>query len=195
MSPEEVAATLAGLVPGEPSVSGGGGWARACFTVEPPDWYAAVQAARDKLGCDFFDWLTAVDELDHGYGVVLHVWSTTARHGVLIRTTVDRSEPVLDSVVPLYPGANWPERETFEMFGVEFRGHPDLRPLLLPPEFDGHPLRKDFVLASRVAKAWPGAVEPGESQVDTRGRRAPARPPGVPAPGEWGGSGASDQPV
>ena len=195
MSPEQLAQALADLVEGEPSISGGGRWARACVTVEPPRWYAAVKAARDELGCDFFDWLTAVDELEHGYGVVLHVWSTAARHGVLIRTTVGRAEPVLDSVVPLYPGANWPERETYEMFGVCFTGHPDLRPLLLPPEFEGHPLRKDFVLASRVAKEWPGVIEPGESHVDSRGRRAPARPPGVPAPGEWGGPGAPGKPV
>src|SRR5262249_29826375 len=84
-------------------------------------------------------------------------------------------------------------RETYEMFDIEFVGHPDLRPLLLPPEFEGHPLRKDFVLASRVAKPWPGAVEPGAvepSAVDGSGaaRRAPLRPPGVPEPGEWGGA-------
>ena len=84
-------------------------------------------------------------------------------------------------------------------------GHPNLAPLLLAPEFEGHPLRKDFVLAARVAKAWPGAKEPGEreerapagpavgserrrgqSQAEGVARRAPMRPPGVPAPGEWG---------
>jgi NADH-quinone oxidoreductase subunit C len=72
------------------------------------------------------------------------------------------------------------------MFGVDFIGHPGLEPLLLPPEFEGHPLRKDFVLASRVAKAWPGAKEPGESEEAGAGRRAPMRPPGVPDPSRWG---------
>jgi NADH:ubiquinone oxidoreductase subunit C len=77
------------------------------------------------------------------------------------------------------------------MFGVDFTEAGDvltLEPLLLPEEFEGHPLRKDFVLASRVAKTWPGAKEPGESPstpVPTRSRR-PARPPGVPTPEEWG---------
>jgi NADH-quinone oxidoreductase subunit C len=99
---------------------------------------------------------------------------------------VSRDDPAVASIVDIYPGAAWHERETHEMFGIDFPGHPDLAPLLLPPEFEGHPLRKDFVLAARVAKDWPGAKEPGESQVDTSSRRQPMRPPGVPAPGEWG---------
>ena len=63
------------------------------------------------------------------------------------------------SVADVYAGASWHERETHEMFGIDF-GVP-LEPLLLPDGFEGHPLRKDFVLASRVVKAWPGAKEPG----------------------------------
>ena len=86
----------------------------------------------------------------------------------------------------VYPGAAWHERETYEMFDVAFDGHDDLKGLLLPPEFEGHPLRKEFVLASRVAKDWPGEKEPGESHESGVARRAPMRPPGVPAPGEWG---------
>jgi NADH-quinone oxidoreductase subunit C len=188
MVPEEVGARLGGLVPeAQPSVSGGEGFARATVDVPPPAWAPALRAARDdpELVMDFFDWLSAVDEQGDGFRVVAHLWSTTARHGVLVRTLLPPEVPALASVVDLYPGAAWHERETYEMFGIGFTGHPELAPLLLPPEFEGHPLRKDFVLASRVAKPWPGAKEPGESHAGG-GRRQPMRPPGVPAPGQWG---------
>lgn len=193
MTAEEVGAALvAAAGGGQASVSGGNHWARATIDVPPEMWRRTVTAARDELACDFFDWLSAVDELDQGYAVVAHVWSIARRHGVLVRTRVPRGAPALDSVVEVYPGAAWHERETHEMFGVDFRGHPNLVPLLLPPEFEGHPLRKDFVLASRVAKAWPGAKEPGESHAERATKRQPIRPPGVPAPGEWGARTAPD---
>jgi NADH-quinone oxidoreductase subunit C len=187
MTPEEIGTRLIGLVAGDASVSGGNAHSRATVDVPPGDWAAAVRAARDdaELACDFFDWLSAVDELDDGFAVVAHLWSTGLHHGLLLRTRVPRAEPVVDTVVPIFPGAAWHERETHEMFGIDFAGHPDLKPLLLPPEFEGHPLRKEFVLAARVAKSWPGAKEPGESEAGTS-KRAPMRPPGVPAPGEWG---------
>lgn len=192
MTPDEVGARLLALL-GEPeqaevSRSGGGpGHERATADVPPQLWATALRCARDdaELACDFFDWLTAVDEEDRGFQVVAHLWSTSAHHGVLVRTRVGREVPVLSSVVEIYPGAAWHERETHEMFGISFAGHPDLAPLLLPPEFEGHPLRKEFVLATRVAKAWPGAKEPGESHAGG-GRRQPMRPPGVPAPDQWG---------
>jgi NADH-quinone oxidoreductase subunit C len=185
----DIGVRLADLVDGaSPSVSGGGSWSRATVDVAPERWSALVRAARDGLGCDFFDWLSAVDELDAGLTVVAHVWSTRQRYGILLRTRVPRVAPSVASIVDLYPGAAWSERETYEMFAIDFAGHPDLTPLLLPPGFEGHPLRKDFVLASRVAKAWPGAKEPGESEAGTESgsRRAPMRPPGVPEPGQRG---------
>jgi NADH:ubiquinone oxidoreductase subunit C len=106
-----------------------------------------------------------------------------------LRTTVAHDDARLASLTDVWAGAAWHERETYEMFGIVFEGHPNLVPLLLPDGFEGHPLRKDFVLASRVAKAWPGAKEPGESDHDVRSARGPRRrnlPPGVPAPDEWG---------
>ncbi|GLW33379.1 NADH-quinone oxidoreductase subunit C [Actinoplanes regularis] len=196
MTPEEVGDRLVQLMATEDpttgevtaGVSGGGpGHARAVVDVPVGRWWQAAGIVRDPgaLGCDYFDWLSAVDELEDGFDVVAHLWSTRRRHGVLLRTRVPRADPEVESLVDLYPGAAWHERETFEMFGIVFARHPDLRPLLLPPGFEGHPLRKEFVLAARVAKPWPGAKEPGESEHGAA-KRAPMRPPGVPDPNEWG---------
>ena len=151
--------------------------------VAADNWVAALTFARDDLGCGYFDWLTGVDELDDGFGIVVHVYSLEDRHHLLIRTRVPRADPVLATATGVFRGANWHERETCEMFGVTFEGHPNLSPLLLPDGFEGHPLRKEFVLAARVAKAWPGAKEPGESSAGAPSRRR-VQPPGVPS--DWG---------
>jgi NADH-quinone oxidoreductase subunit C len=161
-------------------------------TVPPAQWTAALTAARDGLGAAFFDWLAAVDELEDGFTVAAHVCACDDSgplrrgRGVILKTRVARDRPVLDSATPVYRGANWHEREASEMFGLDFAGHPGLAPLLLPDGFEGYPLRKEFILASRVAKAWPGAKEPGESDAATAaspGRRR-MLPPGVPGE-EW----------
>ena len=125
---------------------------------------------------------------DDGFRVVAHVYSLRHRRRLLLRTLVPRRDPRLPSATGVYRGADWHERETFEMFGLDFVGHPHLVPLLLPDGFEGNPLRKDFVLAARAAKAWPGAKEPGESDGDAHSSpsRRKTRPPGVPDPEVWG---------
>ncbi|MEU9897658.1 NADH-quinone oxidoreductase subunit C [Streptomyces phaeochromogenes] len=153
--------------------------------VPPASWLASLEAARDVLGCTYFDWLSAVDEPGTGFRVSAHVVALAPVRRLLVRTTVPHDAPVLPSAVEVYAGVAWHERETHEMFGVTFEGHPGLDPLLLPEGFEGHPLRKDFVLAARVAKAWPGAKEPGESEHGGPKRRQ-MLPPGVPDPNEWG---------
>ncbi|MEV5278585.1 NADH-quinone oxidoreductase subunit C [Streptomyces sp. NPDC052811] len=159
------------------------------LTVDVPaaSWIAALTIARDQLGCTYFDWLSAVDEPAAGFRVCAHVVSLEGQRvrRLLLRTTVPHEAPVLASAVDVYAGAAWHERETHEMFGVGFENHPHLVPLLLPENFEGHPLRKDFVLAARVVKAWPGAKEPGESEHGGPKRRQ-MLPPGVPDPNEWG---------
>ena len=150
-------------------------------TVPPQAWLPALACARDELDCDFFDWLTGVDELEAGVAVLAHVYSLAGRHHLLLRTLL-AGEPRLATATGVYRGAAWHERETHEMFGVVFDGHPGLAPLLLPEDFDGVPLRKDFVLAARREKDWPGAKEPGGD--GGRGRRrvpAPAIHDGWPA--------------
>ncbi|MGW2471834.1 NADH-quinone oxidoreductase subunit C [Streptomyces sp. NPDC001665] len=155
--------------------------------VPPASWLPALETARDALGCTYFDWLSAVDEPGTGFRVCAHVVALPGSgvRRLLLRTTVPHEAPSLPTAIGVYAGAAWHERETHEMFGVAFEDHPNLVPLLLPENFEGHPLRKDFVLAARVAKAWPGAKEPGESDHGGPKRRT-MLPPGVPDPNEWG---------
>ena len=153
--------------------------------VDVAEWHDAV-AALKAGGYTYFDWLSAVDEHPEGFRLVVHLARLKTLDHLLLVTYVDRELPTVASIADLYAGASWHERETHEMFGIEFGA--DLEPLLLPDGFEGHPLRKEFVLASRVAKAWPGAKEPGESDADSThspGRRR-IKPPGVPDPSEWG---------
>ncbi|MEU5215492.1 NADH-quinone oxidoreductase subunit C [Streptomyces sp. NPDC020807] len=156
--------------------------------VPPASWIDALTTARDGLGCTFFDWLSAVDEPGTGFRICAHVVSLAdgRPRRLLVRTTVPHEAAALPTAIGVYAGAGWHERETHEMFGVDFTGHPHLVPLLLPENFEGHPLRKDFVLAARVAKAWPGAKEPGESHDGGGPKRRQMLPPGVPDPNEWG---------
>ncbi|MDX6337927.1 MAG: NADH-quinone oxidoreductase subunit [Streptosporangiaceae bacterium] len=143
-------------------------------TVPPQGWVAALACARDDLDCDFFDWLTGVDELDAGVAVLTHVYSLAGRHHLVLRTLLP-GEPRLATATGIYRGAAWHERETHEMFGVMFEGHPGLDPLLLPDGFGEVPLRKNFVLTARRDRDWPGAKEPGE-QAGARARRRPPAP-------------------
>jgi NADH-quinone oxidoreductase subunit C len=167
-------------------------YGQATVDVPRESWVDALTVARDELGYGYFDFLTAVDQLDAdpdpGFDVVVHLWSLTDHAHLLVRTRVPVAEPALATATGVFAGASWHERETFEMFGLDFVGHPHLVPLLLPDGFEGNPLRKDFVLAARAAKAGPGAKEPGESDGDAHsspGRRK-TRPPGVPDPEVWG---------
>jgi len=90
---------------------------------------------------------------------------TTAR-GVTIKTDLPDGDLSIATWIPVYPGADWHEREAAEMFGINFVGHPNLRNLYLPGAFEGNPMRKDFALLARRIKPWPGIVDvepmPGE---------------------------------
>jgi NADH-quinone oxidoreductase subunit C len=87
------------------------------------------------------------------------VQSTSRHWGLTFKTDVSEQAPVVDSWVAVYPGADWHERECWEMYGIGFEGHPKLHHLYLPGEFEGHPLRKDFALLAREVKPWPGLVD------------------------------------
>lgn len=162
-------------------------------------WRRAAEVARGDLDCDYLSFVSGIDWMpspkegddDSGdtsapvqptettYGVAgsegrfqvfAHVQSTSRHWGVTFKADVDEAHPRVESWVPVYPGADWHERECWEMFGVAFDGHPALRHLYLPSEFEGHPLRKDFPLLTRVVKPWPGLVDvegmPGEVEAN-----------------------------
>jgi len=120
--------------------------------VDPARWREIALFLRDdpRLAMSMFVDLTAVDYLginEPRFEVVCHLRSMQHGHRVRIKTRVgeeDGSGAEVDSLVPVWKGANWFEREAYDMFGVVFIGHPDLRRLLMYPEFVGHPLRKDY---------------------------------------------------
>jgi NADH-quinone oxidoreductase subunit C len=100
-----------------------------------------------QLDFNFLADLTAVDYLDKRtprFEVVYHLYSLSKNHRLRVKIPVAGEDPVVDSLTPLWKGADWLEREVWDMFGIRFRGHPDLRRILLYEQFEGYPLRKDY---------------------------------------------------
>jgi NADH-quinone oxidoreductase subunit C len=184
---------------------GHGVWVR----VERDAWFTAAEHVKLRLGCTFFDFLSAIDwmpspwgryedsevddgvvqfdsgaEFETGYAggdtrfQVFCRLANVRRHdehhlNVVLKADLPDDDLRVASLVPLYGGANWHERECWEMFGITFDGHPGLRHLYLPGAFEGHPLRKDFPLVARIVKPWPGIVDveplPGEPESNDNG--------------------------
>jgi NADH-quinone oxidoreductase subunit C len=145
-------------------------------------WVESALVVRDRLGCAWPDFLAASDEVPRrdgdldGYAVVVRLWSIEQRHGICLRTLVPRADPALPTLTTVWPGLVWHERETTDLHGIRFAGHPDPRPLLTPDAPAGwHPLRKDTALVTRQVIDWPGAADPAGA----RGR--PPRPYGADA--------------
>jgi len=139
----------------------------AVATISPVRYRELVTFLRDEpsFACDYCDFSTGVDlGPDGGFEVVTHLFSTIHHHNVRVKVKLPQQEPVCPTISDLFAGANWHERETSEMFGIRFEGHPQPVKLLLSEPFDGHPLRKDFPLMTREAKPWPGAAEGEEGE-------------------------------
>ena len=135
------------------------------LVVAPSVWKEVAQFLRDDPALDFklFIDLCAVDFPDREprFEVVLHVYSVSKRQRIRVKTRVGDEEgegAEVDSLVGVWAGANWYERETFDMMGIVFRGHPDLRRILMYPEFVGFPLRKDYP-ANKVQPLVPYRTE------------------------------------
>ena len=104
---------------------------------------------------------------DSRFQVFARLYSTRTHTGFTLKADLDDERPVVSSITSVYRGADWHEREAWEMYGFDFDGHPGLRHMYLPGEFEGHPLRKDFPMLAREVKPWPGLVDkeqiPGEA--------------------------------
>ena len=158
-------------------------------------WREAVTACRDKLGMDYFCFLSGIDWLPNPglagekawgslpeeegdeaeaeptgvetgvaggetrFQVFCRLYSTTKKIGITLKADLADDAPSVASIAEVYRGADWHERETWEMYGFDFPGHPSLRHIYLPTEFEGYPLRKDFPLLAREVKPWPGLVD------------------------------------
>ena len=116
--------------------------------------FDVARALRDSAGFDLLVDVTCVDYLhyrdaEHRFGLVYLLAATGTNERITLRTYVDEHEATVPSLVPLWEGANWLEREVWDMFGVTFAGHPDHRRILLPDAFSAHPLRKDYPMQGR----------------------------------------------
>jgi len=111
----------------------------------------AAAYLRDELGFDFLMDLTAADYLprEPRFELVCHFYSSRHNYRLRLKCPVPAGDPEVDSLTGLWAGANWFEREVYDMFGIKFRGHPDLRRILMYDGFEGHPLRKDYPLKKR----------------------------------------------
>jgi NADH-quinone oxidoreductase subunit C len=118
------------------------------LTVRPgrDAWEPVARFARDELGCRYFNWLSVVDWKAQGFEVLCRVENLAAPLVVMLRTVVAADDPRCPSLTGLYRGADWMEREAYDMFGVVFDGHPDPRRILLGEDWEGHPLRKDYAV-------------------------------------------------
>ncbi|MGI9647205.1 MAG: NADH-quinone oxidoreductase subunit C [Acidimicrobiia bacterium] len=156
--------------------AGAGTWSaefgNAKIRVDAANWVQAVESVRDSLDLRFFSFLSAIDwsnevavgepleeEVEERYEVLVRLSSDRTNDAVTVSTDIPKDDARLPTLVGVFGGANWHEREAAEMFGIDFEGHPNLSKLYLTDEFEGYPLRKTFPLLSREIKPWPGTVD------------------------------------
>lgn len=98
-----------------------------------------------RFDCNYLECITGVDyPTKSQVTVVYHFFSHRQKHRIVLKASLPRDNPVIATLVPLFPVANWQERECYDLLGVRFEGHPDLRRILLPDDWEGYPLRKDY---------------------------------------------------
>ncbi len=131
----------------------------ATARVDPTQIVEVLRMLRDdpELEFEMLTDLTAVDYLGEvpRFEVVYHLYSVAKNHRVRIKARVAEDAPEIESAVSLWPSADWMEREVWDLYGIRFRNHPDLRRILLYEQFDGHPLRKDYPKEKRQPLVGP----------------------------------------
>lgn len=115
---------------------------------------SAMKSLRSEFGFDLLVDITCVDYLKYRdatdrFGLVYLLANTVTNERLTVRVMLNEPDLTVSSVVPIWEGANWMEREVYDMFGIHFEGHPDLRRILMPEEFTAYPLRKDYPLQGR----------------------------------------------
>jgi NADH-quinone oxidoreductase subunit C len=147
MSPQEVVKRLSDRF-GACVLSSDVAGKHPCAVLSPEVWPAAAEFLRDQgdLAFDFLRAIIAVDEPKESRFVnVYELISTTHRHAFAVKVAAAHDNPHVPSVAGVWPTANWHEREAYDLFGIVYDGHPDMRRILLPEDWAGHPLRKDYV--------------------------------------------------
>jgi len=165
----EFAARVADLAGAE---SWSADFGNAKVRIDRSRWAEAIEAVRDGAGLAFFSFLSAIDwsnEVEVGeplnetveerYEILVRLSSGKNNDSVTLSTDLPKDDARIQTLVNVFGGANWHEREAAEMFGIDFEGHPNLDRLYLTDEFEGHPLRKSYPLLSREIKPWPGMVD------------------------------------
>ncbi|MEP9411059.1 MAG: NADH-quinone oxidoreductase subunit C [Candidatus Brocadia sp.] len=119
----------------------------------------------EELDFNFLSDICGVDrvETDDVFEVVYHLYSIQKNHRVRLKVSVPPDEPCIPTVTGVWRTADWHERETYDMFGIKFDGHPDLRKILTPEDFEGHPLRKDYPLDGRQPATLRDTYRKGEA--------------------------------
>ena len=142
MNKEELKTTLGHLLP-SPAFEEGAEW--TTLVIDPATWEEVARELRSagELDFDYLFCVTAIDWKTH-FTMVYHLTSTRYRHTVVVKAKLDRGRPIIRTVSDIWRTAEFHEREAFDLFGVEFTGHPDLRRLFLTDEWKGWPLRKDY---------------------------------------------------
>jgi NADH-quinone oxidoreductase subunit C len=116
------------------------------ITIAPAETKNIMMFLRDEdaLQFDYMSCLTGIDNKD-SFAVVYHLYSTTLKHSIVVKVILAHDKPQVPSVERIWKTANWHERETYDMYGIYFDGHPDLERILCPDDWVGFPLRKDYV--------------------------------------------------